>query len=360
MARIAILYGGRSGEHEVSRTSAASVLRNLAPHHEPILIGIDRNGTWYLQDLPEAGSESESLDIRIDDGLRCSILPGSGIIGPDGRKLAVDAVLPILHGSYGEDGTMQGLLEIARVAYAGSGVLGSSVCMDKEMSKRIWREAGLPVVPWRTLISGRDDPESPALAEAVFKDLGTPLFVKPANAGSSVGVSKVKNAAELTEAIRTAWRHDKKALVEKAISGREIECSVMGYEAPWAFPPGEVIPAGNHGFYDYDAKYVDPDGALLSVPADLEEDTAKGIRSIAVQAYRTVEAGGLARVDFLLDTVSGEIFINEINTLPGMTRISLFPRMTAAEGLGFTDMLERLIQGALEQASYRDGLSYDH
>ena len=255
---------------------------------------------------------------------------------------------------------MQGLLEIAAVAYAGSGVLGSAVCMDKELSKRLWREAGLPVVPWRTLLSGRDDPNSPALADAVFNDLGTPLFVKPANAGSSVGVSKVDSAAELTEAVRAAWRHDKKVLVEKAISGREIECSVMGYESPRAFPPGEVIPAGGHGFYDYDAKYIDPDGALLSVPADLAEETANRIRSVAVEAYRAVEAGGLARVDFLLDSDSGKTYINEINTLPGMTRISLFPRMTAAEGLEFTDMLESLIQGALEQAAYRNGLSYDH
>jgi D-alanine-D-alanine ligase len=356
MANIAILFGGRSGEHEVSCASAASVLDNLNSVHEIILVGIDREGFWYLQDIP--APVPDVLKIVAEISRRISVAPGEGLMDHDGEILDIDIVIPVLHGSYGEDGTIQGLLEIARLPYAGSGVLGSAVGMDKDLAKRIWLQEGLPVVPWRTLIAGTDESESSALPERLFGELGTPLFVKPANAGSSVGVSRVDNEDELKTALELAWRHDRKVLVEKAIIGREIECSVMGYSEPEAFPPGEIVPAGEHSFYDYDAKYTDPDGALLKVPADLPKATSEQIRRIAAESFRAVEAGGLARVDFLLEKDSGDIFINEINTMPGMTAISLFPRMTEAGGVNFSAMLERLIEGALEEFAYKEGLSY--
>lgn len=355
MANIAILFGGRSGEHEVSCASAASVLSNLSPVHEIILIAIDREGVWYQQDVPVP--VPSILSIVKDSGRRISVVPGMGLSSPDVNELDIDVVLPILHGSYGEDGTVQGLLEIARIPYAGSGVLGSAVGMDKDLAKRIWLHSGYPVVPWKSLCSGTVESSSSVLAERLFAELGTPLFVKPANAGSSVGVSRVETNAELQRAVETAWNHDRKILVEKAIDGREIECAVMGYSDPAAFPPGEIVPAGNHIFYDYEAKYTDPEGALLRVPADLSEPVCQKIRSLAVEAYKAVEAGGLARVDFLVDRVTEEIFINEINTMPGMTSISLFPRMAAEDGIDFTSMLERLIEGALEEYAYKESLS---
>ena len=356
MSNIAILFGGRSGEHEVSCASAATVLDKISSVHEIFLVGIDREGFWYLQEVPSP--VPDVLKIAAESSRRITVVPGAGLMDHDGETLAIDVVIPVLHGSYGEDGTIQGLLEIARLPYAGSGVLGSAVGMDKDLAKRIWLHEGLPVVPWRTLIAGTEESVSPSLPERLFGELGTPLFVKPANAGSSVGVSRVDNADELTKALELAWRHDRKVLVEKAINGREIECSVMGYSEPEAFPPGEIIPAGEHNFYDYDAKYTDPDGALLKVPADLPEAVSQRIRRIAVESFRAVEAGGLARVDFLLENDNGDIFINEINTMPGMTAISLFPRMAEAGGVNFSAMLEKLIEGAMEEFVYKEGLSY--
>ncbi len=358
MSSVVILYGGRSGEHEVSRSSASSVLSSLSADHTPILIGIDRNGAWYLQDLPDP--IPEILPLRVDSEQKISVIPGEGLADKSGRQMDVDVVLPVLHGSFGEDGTMQGLLDIARLPYAGSGVLGSSVGMDKEISKKLWQAEGLPVVPWQTIRYGASTSDPAEQALKFFELLGCPLFVKPANAGSSVGVSRVETPEEYAAALRNAWKYDRKVLVEKAVVGREIECSVMGYHEPEAFPPGEIVPAGNHSFYDYDAKYLDPDGALLRVPADLDPETAEKIRITAKKAYLCVEAGGLSRVDFLLEDSTGDIFINEINTLPGMTSISLFPRMAAAGGLDFTAMLERLINGALEEAVYRENRCYEH
>lgn len=354
MIHVTILYGGRSGEHEVSRTSAATVLSNLDKKHEVSLIGIDREGAWYLQDLPK--DSPKSLTINTDPTRRVAALPGGGLILSGGKPLPTDVVLPILHGSFGEDGTVQGLLETARVAYAGSDVLGSAVGMDKDIAKRLWKQAGLPVVPWYTFREGAGPDE--VASKAIFDELGPTLFIKPANTGSSVGVSRVENPAELEVALRKAWRYDKKVLVEKTIMGREIECSVMGEKDPKAYPPGEIIPTGEHTFYDYNAKYIDSDGALLKVPADLKESLSKEIRDIAVRAYTAVGASGLSRVDFLVEN-DNTLFINEINTIPGMTSISLFPRMTAAGGVDFTEMLERLISDALERAASRENLSYE-
>ena len=360
MAVIAIIYGGRSGEHEVSCTSAAAVLKNLNSSHKTILIGINREGLWYLQKPPSPVPEVLGISAAADS--KISILPGEGLALPGEKRIHVDAVLPVLHGSFGEDGRIQGLLEIAGLPYAGTGVLGSAVAMDKDVAKRLMLQAGLPVVPWRTLYrdsfsASRADGIT-TLGKELFKEFGSPLFVKPANAGSSVGVNRAENENQLQTALKTAWKHDTKILVEKAIEGREIECSLLGYTEPEAFPPGEIIPAGGHNFYDYEAKYTDPSGALLKVPAELPEDLSRQIKILAEKAYRCVEAGGLSRVDFLLESKSGELYINEINTLPGMTSISLFPRMTAAGGVDFTQMLDRLIEGALKEFSRREGLSY--
>jgi len=356
MSNIAIIYGGRSGEHDVSCTSAAAVLENISPEHKTILIGITMDGLWYMQKTPSP--LPKILPISSKQEQKITVLPGEGLALSNGEKIEIDVVLPILHGSFGEDGRMQGLLEMARLPYAGSQVLGSAAAMDKDVSKRLWQQAGLPVVPWRALHAEIDSARLSALPGELFEELGRPLFVKPANAGSSMGVSRVENGEELEKALETAWQHDRKVLVEKAINGREIECSVMGYSSPKAYPPGEIIPAGEHTFYDYEAKYTDPDGALLKVPADLPEATALLIQSLAEKAFQTVEAGGFSRVDFLLESSSGDLYINEINTLPGMTSISLFPRMTAAGGMDFTSMLEKIIKGALEEFSYSEELSY--
>ena len=360
MSDIAIIYGGRSGEHEVSCISAAAVLNNLNPDHRAILIGISRKGIWYLQDIPSP--IPGSLGIIEQSSRRISISPGAGLFSSEGERIHIDAVIPVTHGSFGEDGRLQGLLETAGVAYAGSGVSGSATAMDKDTAKRLWLQAGLPVVPWKTLYAGRnnrtDFSEKKISPEILFEELGRPLFVKPANAGSSVGVSRVENEKELNTALKKAWRFDRKVLVEKAVIGREIECSVMGYATPQAYPPGEIIPAGMHEFYDYDAKYTDPDGALLKVPADLSENLERRIMRTAEKAYRVIEAGGFSRVDFLLEEGSGNIYINEINTLPGMTPISLFPRMISAAGVDFTSMLEKMIEGALEEFAFRESLSY--
>ena len=358
MVHVAILFGGRSCEHEVSCVSAKSVLNHLSSHHDALLIGIGKNGAWYRQNLPSEASDA--LKVVPDKANQLSIQPSGGIVNAMGEKIPLDVVIPVLHGSYGEDGRVQGLLEIARVAYAGSGVLGSAVGMDKEIARKIWQQEGLPVVPYRTLRVGTDRLEDAKLPDKLFAELGNPLFVKPANAGSSIGVSRVINRSEMIEALKTAAIYDRKILVEKGVIGREIECAVMGYTQPEAFVPGEIVPIGQHLFYDYDAKYIDPNGALLHVPADLSESILQSIQDIAVLAYRAVDAGGLARVDFLVDRKTDELLLNEINTMPGMTPISLFPRMTAHGGLDFTAVIDRLVQGALEEFAYREALSYSH
>ena len=340
MIKIVILYGGRSGEHEVSCTSAAAVLAHLSAAYDPILIAIDRDGVWYLQSIPE--KSKKCLNVDRSPETRIYIAPGKGLVKTDGSTLDADIVFPVLHGRYGEDGAVQGLLESASLPYIGAGVLGSAIGMDKELCKRIWKYSQLPVVPWLTVRRG--DTINNTLWEKAVHKLGPKLFIKPANEGSSLGVSLIHNESGFINSLQGALKYSNKILVEKAIDGREIECSVMGYDKPEAFPPGEIIPQGQHEFYDYDAKYIDPDGALLHVPADIPLDMADRIKELSIQAYRAIESGSFSRVDFLVENSTGEVFINEINTIPGMTSISLFPRMTAAGGLNFTTMLDRLIE----------------
>jgi len=354
MARIALLYGGRSGEHEVSCSSAASVLRNLKFNHDPLLIGIDRSGGWYAQDVPSR--IPRALKVRVDATRRILIKPGDGFTLPTGQEPRIDVAMPLLHGRFGEDGSVQGLLETARLPYVGSNVLASAIGMCKETTKRIWRDAGLLVIPWQTVHNKSIVRDIDELETSLFAKLGSRLFVKPCTSGSSLGVSVAANLPQLKAALQRAWRYDDKALVEKAIQGREIECSVTGYMHPEAYPPGEISPAVQHEFYDYDAKYIDPDGAELMVPAELDAATTEKVKKTAILAFKAIGAGGLARVDFFLEDESSALYLNEINTMPGLTPISLFQRMLAEEGVDFASALEKLIEGALAEHARKEAL----
>jgi D-alanine-D-alanine ligase len=349
---VCILYGGRSGEHEVSCRSAASVSRNLDPKkYRQVLIGIDKAGLWHLQQ--EARYQSADYGERLEvvpAAEPMSVVPGQGLSTPSGA-VEVDVVFPVLHGTFGEDGTVQGLLEMADLAYVGAGVLGSSLAMDKEKTKELWRQSGLPVVDF--VVLRNDSAQSTA---AVLDRLPFPLFVKPVTAGSSVGVSKVRSRDELQTATAEALLYDVKVMVEPAIEGREIECAVLGNESPQAFSPGEILPA--HEFYSYEAKYIDPEGAELKLPANLPDTTSREIRELAVAAFQAVECSGMARVDFFLERESGRILLNEINTIPGFTNISMYPKMCEASGVPYPELLDRLIGLAFDRCERRRHLRY--
>jgi D-alanine-D-alanine ligase len=351
---ICILYGGKSGEHEVSLRSAASVVRNLDPaRYRLIGIGIDKSGRWHVQEglaVEELPGQGGVLPVRASAQPAC-VVPGEGIHGPAGR-LPIDCVFPVLHGANGEDGTVQGLLEIAGLPYVGAGVLGSSASMDKETTKRLWRDAGLPIVAFEVV-----DHQTPANArrEAATR-IGWPVFVKPCGAGSSLGASRAESPDQLDAVIEDALRYDTRALIERCVDAREIECAVIGNARPRAFPPGEIVPTGSHRFYDYDAKYQDPDGATLETSARLPEATRQRIMRAAEAAYAVVRCEGMARVDFFVDRGTGEISINEINTIPGFTSISMFPRMCDAGGLPYPKLLDALIGLALERHAERQAV----
>ncbi len=351
--KLCVLYGGRSGEHEVSLRSAASVISNLDPKkYQLVAIGIDKEGRWRFQDHVLRAPRGDSLEIADSEAL-VSIVPGQGIwVGA--QRLEIDCVFPVLHGTFGEDGTVQGLLDIAGLPYVGAGVLGSSVSMDKETAKRLWRDAGLPVVEFRAV--SRSSPPK-ASAEAA-RAIGYPLCVKPCASGSSLGVARVSGESELPAALAEALRYDTRALLERWVQGREIECSVIGNGAPRAFLPGEVLPGAAHEFYDYEAKYVDPNGARLAAPADLDAQTQERVMRVAEKAYAQVRCQGMARVDFFLSNDTGEILLNEINTIPGFTSISMFPRMCSASGLSYDKLLDTLIDLAMERHAERQTVRY--
>jgi D-alanine-D-alanine ligase len=311
--RVAILYGGRSGEHEISIRSAKAIMEQLdAAKYEQIEYFIDKAGKWNPRPiLPEPGAQPE-----------------------------IDVVFPVLHGTFGEDGTIQGLLELADLPYVGAGVLASSVSMDKELMKRISKERGLPVVEYVTLTREQAD------VSGVCQQLPFPMFVKPANLGSSVGISKAHNCEELKAAVRLAAEYDCKIIVERGIIGRELECAVLGNEAPGASLPCEILPSRE--FYDYEDKYL-LDRAETKVPAELPLDTTEELRRLAVECYRAVGCEGMARVDFLLEGSTGKLYINEINTIPGFTSISMYPKMWEHSGIPFSALLDRLIALALER-----------
>lgn len=315
--RVAVLHGGRSGEHEVSLRSAESVMDGLdRERYEVIPYFIGKDGRWSPR----------------------SILPEPG--GNDG----IDVVFPVLHGTFGEDGTLQGLLELAELPYVGAGVLASSVGMDKEMMKRLCRERGLPVVDYVAQYRGALDPE------ACIRTLPFPMFVKPANLGSSVGISKVRSREELRAALELAAEFDRKVIVERGVAGREFECSVLGNEDPVASAPCEILPSRE--FYDYEDKYL-LDQAQFELPAKLAAAKTEELRRLAVECYRAVECEGMARVDFLLETATDRLYINEINTIPGFTSISMYPKMWEHSGLPFPRLLDRLIELALARHAAR-------
>ncbi|MCA1949362.1 MAG: D-alanine--D-alanine ligase [Treponema sp.] len=365
---VAVLYGGRSGEHEVSLISAASVVRNLDQNkYNILLIGIDKYGNWYLQQenqLHRCRSGAAALEIQVDEQRRVSVVCGGGtketMRTPATGPLAVDVAFPVLHGTFGEDGTIQGLFEMVNLPYVGAGVLGSAIGMDKEVAKILWMHAGLPVVPfisvrkqdWAALEKRKQ------LIERAERDFQYPLFVKPSCAGSSVGASKAPDRMSLERAVADALLWDDKVLIEPFIPAREVECSVTGNERPEAYTPGEIIPT--HEFYDYEAKYIDPDGAALLIPADLTEAEFRTIREIAIKAYRAAELSGLSRIDFFVRKDTREILLNEVNTMPGFTTISMFPKMCEASGLSYPDLLDKLIQLAVERHAQRNSRSYSY
>ena len=349
MARIAIIFGGQSTEHEVSLSSAAAVLANLSPEHNPLLIGVSRENRWYLQDTPK--KITGQLEINIAPESEIFIAPGCGLIHPGGKAIPVDFIFPMIHGSGGEDGCLQGILETINIPYAGSPISGSVLGMDKDLVRRLWEHADLPVAKWRCLYREEHHPPSPPLLDSLFANLGPVLFIKPARSGSSVGVSQCRKQHQLAEGLEKAWKYDNKILVEKEVQGREIECTVIGNENPRSFPPGEIITPS--GFYDYNAKYIKADSVQFDIPARLDPETARKIDEIARKACLCIEVRGFARVDFFLET-SGKIYLNEINTIPGMTAISLFPRMAARGGLTFPDMLKKLMELGMEEHRKRN------
>ena len=349
---VCILFGGRSGEHEVSCRSAASVARNLDPgRYRQVLIGIDKAGRWHLQ--PDARFQTASYGERLEvvpAVEKVTVEPAVGLVAAS-RPIPVDVVFPVLHGTFGEDGTVQGLLEIANLPYVGAGVLGSSLSLDKQKTKEIWKQCGLPVVDFVTV---RDS--SAGSAAAVLEHFGFSLFVKPVTAGSSVGITKVHTEEQLRPAIDEALRFDAKVMVEPAIDAREIECAVLGNETAEAFEPGEILPS--HEFYSYEAKYVDPEGAELKLPAVLPKNLRDEVRRLAVAAFQAVECSGMARVDFFHVKKNNRILLNEINTIPGFTNISMYPKMCEASGLSYPRLLDRLIELALDRHEKRGSLHY--
>jgi D-alanine-D-alanine ligase len=348
--RVGVIFGGRSGEHEVSVASAASLFTHLdRSRYEPIPIRIEKDGRWVLSGkVPTAISAGEVLKQARTEALQ-PVEPTAAV-----TKTGVDVIFPVLHGPYGEDGTVQGLLELAGVPYVGAGVLGSAVGMDKAVTKTLFLARGLPVGAY-IVISRRDwERDAPAVAERVAADLRYPVFVKPANLGSSVGISKAKSAGGLTDAMTLALQFDRKIVVEAAVpNAREIECAVLGNDEPETSVPGEIIPAGE--FYDYEAKYLDA-GSRLLIPAPLTDAESTEIRRLSIEAFRAVDGAGMARVDFLMSRDNGHIFLNEVNTIPGFTTISMYPKLWEASGLAYPDLLDRLITLALERHAEKQQL----
>jgi D-alanine-D-alanine ligase len=363
--RVIILFGGRSAEHEVSLLSARNVFLALdRERFTPLLVGIDKQGRWHIepeQTLLAAKGDPRLLKLNAaGPELAVPVHPQGGDVVPaGGQPMAIlgrdDVVFPVLHGTYGEDGTVQGLLELADVAYVGPGHLGSAIGMDKDVSKRLLAQAGIPVVPWR-LVTAAAMKRDASQCVASAGELGFPCFVKPANAGSSVGVSKVKSAAELLPALRAALAFDTKVLVEAAIDGREIECAVLGNDEPIASVPAEIVVHHKDGFYSYDAKYVDADGADAVIPADLPAELTTRVRSLAVETFRVLELAGMSRVDFFLDRTTGALYVNEVNTIPGFTAISMYPKMWEASGLPVRELITRLLDLAVERRAARRAL----
>lgn len=365
---IALIYGGKSGEHEISLVSASAIARNInTKKHELLLIGITKEGKWYFQEDSELerikGDEHAHFEIKEKKENEVFIVPGGGkkntflIGGAGGKIISCDVAFPALHGTYGEDGTIQGLFEMMDIPYVGCSTLASAITMDKEKTKSALAQAGIPIVPGICMRRSDfcDSEKYQEILSKAQKELGFPVFVKPCSAGSSDGAGKAENLEILKDAVKEAFEWDDKILIEKAINAREIECSVTGnpttysgkndFEKLTAYGPGEIAP--KHLFYDYDAKYNDPDGADLLIPAALPEERLEEVRSLAKKAYAALDLCGLSRVDFFIDRDTDKLYLNEINTLPGFTQISMFPKMCGKFGLSFRDLTELLINEAV-------------
>src|SRR6201998_1659534 len=382
--RVGVLFGGRSGEHEVSLLSAASVVNAIDKEkYEVVPIGITKDGRWLTAAAAEAllqgkpHDESKHLRAGDPDATPGAAVLASGeavVVPPEpvhpanrsftpfqsdaatlrraaDRAINVDVIFPVLHGTFGEDGTIQGLLELADISYVGAGVLGSAAGMDKDIMKALFRSAGLPIVKHVTILRSEWDADHKKTESKVDKRLKYPVFVKPANLGSSVGISKAHNKKELGPAIYEAAKFDRKIVIEQGVGGtknkaREIECSVLGNDQPQASIPGEIVPVKE--FYDYSAKYLD-EGSELIIPAKLTKAEVKKVQELAIRAFQAVDCSGLARVDFLMDPKTRKLYVNEINTMPGFTSISMYPKLWAASGLSYSDLIGRLIQLGLER-----------
>jgi D-alanine-D-alanine ligase len=379
--RVGILFGGRSGEHEVSLLSAASVLNAIDKNKFDVVpIGITKDGRWLTAEHAERllhGKPHEERHLRAGDP---EATPGAAVlergeavvVPPEpvhrdqglapfqsdaptrraaDRAINVDIIFPVLHGTFGEDGTIQGLLELADIAYVGAGVLGSAAGMDKDIMKSLFRAAGLPIVKHITILRADWDAEPKKTERRIEKVVKYPMFVKPANLGSSVGISKAHNSKELGPAIHEAAKFDRKIVIEQGVGGskqkaREIECSVLGNDKPQASVPGEIVPGKE--FYDYTAKYLD-EGSQLIIPAKLTKAETKKVQDLAVKAFQAVDCAGLARVDFLMDPKTRKIYLNEINTMPGFTSISMYPKLWGATGVSYPELIEKLIQLGLDR-----------
>src|SRR5215468_3607150 len=381
--RVGILFGGRSGEHEVSLLSAASVLNAIDQNkYDVVPIGITKQGHWLTAADAERLLKGEMAASQNDRQLRAGdpqttpaaaiLATGQAVVVPPeptvrglapfqsetpalrraaDRAINVDVIFPVLHGTFGEDGTIQGLLELADIAYVGAGVLGSSAGMDKDVMKALFRASGLPIVKHVTILRSDWDADSKKAEKMVDKQLKYPVFVKPANLGSSVGISKARTKKELGPAIYEAAKFDRKIVIEQGVGGakhkaREIEISVLGNDKPMASVAGEIVPIKE--FYDYSAKYLD-EGSELIIPAKLTKSEMKKVQELAIKAFQAVDCSGLARVDFLMDPKSRKLYLNEINTMPGFTAISMYPKLWAATGLAYSDLIDRLIQLGIER-----------
>jgi D-alanine-D-alanine ligase len=345
--RVGVLFGGRSGEHEVSLASAASIIRGLDPQkYEAVPIGITKEGHWLIgagaqKMLPEVLRTGQRV-LMSADPTESALMPLDG--SPQGQKL--DVVFPVIHGTFGEDGTMQGLLELAGLPFVGAGVLGSAIGMDKDVAKKLMQVAGIPVVPWLAVQRADWERQPKEIRRAIEKKFKYPVFVKPATLGSSVGMTKVHSRAELGPALDLAAEFAMKIMVERAVSAREIEVSVLGNHDPRASIPGEIVP--HREFYDYAAKYLE-EGTKLLIPAKLTKSEVKKVQTMAVTAFRALELSGMARVDFFIEKRGGKIFLNEVNTIPGFTSISMYPKLWEANGIPFRELVTKLIDLALEQ-----------
>jgi D-alanine-D-alanine ligase len=350
--RVAVLFGGRSAEHEVSLQSAKSIIEAIdREKYDVVPIAIDKTGQWYLNDASRLllNAEDPKL-IKLNNGSKNSValVPAPAekqeqliSLTQQGPVERIDVIFPVLHGTYGEDGTVQGLLKLANIPFVGPSVLGSAVGMDKDVTKRLLRDAGIPIAKFLVFQRWKRDQIN---FDDVKNQLGLPMFVKPANLGSSVGVSKVKSKEDFDQALTEAFRFDTKILIEEGIDGREIECSVLGNEQPIVSIPGEVTPT--HEFYSYDAKYIDEKGAALKIPANLSPAQVSAVQDLAVRAFKALCCEGMARVDCFLDK-DGQFFVNELNTIPGFTKISMYPKLWEASGIPYPELIDRLIQLAI-------------